>query len=236
MSAPRAYHTFTSRDDNPRLPKPRGRTTHPRDPVIVFARWAGYTGGHEHARPRARAIQHVYSAAIPPAQPLSVGTRIRILATSPAWYSNPQEDQEAYEAYDAHVVGQVTGIVGWKGRKVILEVENECSVNPVKLVRLRMPYAPEATVLLSAEDVPAGRREAHEADLNTTAVVRLRPEDPCCGAGACTLPWRQLVGEGFLWEPMEEEVGERPGIPGGRKKVPMLLVGWTDLGKAATRP
>ncbi len=161
--------------------------------------------------------------------------RIRILATSPAWYAAPQEDQDAYETYDVHVVGVVTGVVGWKGRKVVLRVVNECAVNQVRSVRLRMPYAPEATVQLELADVPEGRLEAQEADLYTTAVVRSRPDSPRCGATACALPWRELVGDFFLWEPMVEDVGERPGDLGGRRKVPKYLVGWSDLVTASAR-
>ncbi|RDX45132.1 hypothetical protein OH76DRAFT_1420994 [Lentinus brumalis] len=205
------------------------RDTHLREPTKVYARWIGYCREHSRSLSQTPESTHVYSASILPERPLKIGMRVRILATSPAWYSGLREDQDAYEVYDAHVVGAITGVVGWKGRKVVLEIANECAVNRVKSVRLRIPFAPEATVQLYLDDVRVGRREAQEADLNTTAEVRSRPDDPRCDAAACAPPWRKLVGESFLWEPMVEDVGERPGDPGGRRKVPKLLMGWTDL-------
>ncbi len=116
-----------------------------------------------------------------------------------------------------------------------LEVENECAVNPIRTVRLRLPYAPEATVQLRPEVVPERRAEAQEADLNTSAVVRTRPDGPCCGAGGCVLPWRQLVGEGFLREPIVFDAGTRIGAPGGKKKTSFRFLGWTDLDKDTQR-
>ncbi|TFK79228.1 hypothetical protein K466DRAFT_606306 [Polyporus arcularius HHB13444] len=200
---------------------------------MVFARWVG-DGRHATTRTAYSNPIHVYSAAIPPERPLSTGTRIRILATSPAWYAAPDASQDMYDTYDAHIVGRITGVVGWKGRKVVFEVENECAINPVSTIRLRMPYAPEATVMLGPGEVPEGQREAFETDLYTSAVVRARPDDPRCQAGTCSLPWGSLVGDAFLWEPMEDDVGDRhPGDPGGRRKVRVQHVSWTDLVKAA---
>ncbi len=94
------------------LPSAQEKTAHRNTPVIVYARWIGYVSDTRDARPILPHSQHIYSAAILPERPLQIGMRIRILATSPAWYSNPQEDQETYEVYDAHIVGAVTSVVG----------------------------------------------------------------------------------------------------------------------------
>ncbi len=211
------------------------RGNHPNlaaEPVVIYARWAGCLGN--------RAIQpnpfvkttHVYSTSIPPEQPLRLGMRVRILATSPAWYSAPEEDPDSYDTYDAHVVGAITGVVGWKGRKIVLEVRNECKISSVATARIRIPFVPEVTMQLEANAVPTGQREAQETDLNTDAVVRARAGDARCGGRTCWTPWRRLVGEGFLWEPMVDDVSERPGIKPGRKKVLPTLISWKEAAEA----
>ncbi|TFK81356.1 hypothetical protein K466DRAFT_604565 [Polyporus arcularius HHB13444] len=202
------------------------------EPTLVFARWVG-VGGRARAANAILVKSHIYSSSIPPERPLRIGMRIRILATTPASYSTAEEEGERYDTYDAHVVGVITGVVGWKGRKVVLEVRNECALNPVETVRIRLPFAPEVTVQLEAATIPMGRYEAQEADLNTHAVVRARIGDTRCGGSACWTPWRSLVGENFLLEPMEEDVGERPGIKPGRKKVPLShFAGWGESAEA----
>ncbi len=202
------------------------------EPVNVFARWAGSADAQNDV-PEAKL--HIYSTSIPPETPLELGMRVRLLATTPAWYLSPEVDPDIYDAYDAHVVGTITGIAGWKGRKVVLRVANECAVNPVKTVKIRIPFAPEATVRLNANDVPAGRREAHETDLNTEAVVRTPPVETLCGARECRMPWRNLVGENFLSEPMEDDIAERTGALGGRRSVPTRLVSWEEVAANAAR-
>ncbi len=189
-------------------------------PTLVFARWAGYSGGRALPAGSLERRHHIYSTSIPPEKPLKVGMRVRILATSPAWYANPEEDPESYDTYDAHVVGVVTGVAGWKERKIVLQIRNECALNTVESVRLRVPFVPEVTVQLEEGTVPVGQREAQESDLNTQAVVRARVGDARCGGSTCWLPWRRLVGESFLWEPMTDDVAERPGIKPGRKRIP----------------
>ncbi|TFK84012.1 hypothetical protein K466DRAFT_567470 [Polyporus arcularius HHB13444] len=211
----------------------RGDPKHAEEPVLVYARWAGCVGGRALPSSPLEKKRHVYSTSIPPEKPLCLGMRVRILATSPAWYSAPEEDpDDSYDTYDAHVVGAITGIAGWKGRKIVLEVRNECMVNTVETVRLRLPFVPEVTVQLDADAVPAGQREAQETDLNTLAVVRARAGDARCGGCMCWMPWRRLVGEGFLWEPMVDDVGERPGIKPGRKKFFPTFVGWKEAREA----
>ncbi|KAI0720211.1 hypothetical protein C8T65DRAFT_692843 [Cerioporus squamosus] len=200
--------------------------------VEVYARWVGYANGCNGAPELKEKSTHIYSAAIPPEEPLALGMRVRILATTPAWYLTPEEGPDTYDTYDAHIVGTITGVAGWRGRKVILEVKNECAMNTVVYAKLRIPYAPDVTVQLGSEEIPVGRAEAQEADLNTSAVVRPPPEDARCSANTCCAPWRRLVGDGFLWEPMAEEVGERPGARGGRKKLRFLLASWEELAEA----
>lgn len=205
---------------------------HANDPVLVYARWTGGAGGNTLPTHPLAKKKHTYSTSIPPELPLSVGTRVRILATSPARYVDPEDDPEAYDTYDAHVVGRITGVAGWKGRKVVLEVKNECALSTVETVKLRLPYVPDVTVQLDADVIPGGQQEAHEADLNTYAVVRARTEDARCEGLTCWTPWRRLVGEGFLWEPMVDDVSERPGIKPGRKKVAPILVSWREAVEA----
>ncbi|KAI0694974.1 hypothetical protein C8T65DRAFT_698844 [Cerioporus squamosus] len=195
-------------------------------PVKVYARWVGYASG------RARSIDHngrkthTYSVSIPPERPLQIGMRVSIYATTPAWYLSPEADPDDYEAYDAHIVGLISGVVGWKGRKVILEVSNECAANEVEKARIRLPNVPDVMVQLGEAVIPEGCREAHESDLNTTAVVRTSTADASCSASTCWTPWRRLAGENFLLEPMEEDVGEKAGATGGRRKMEVVLIGW----------
>ncbi len=199
----------------------------PDDPTIVYARWAGCVGGRARQTAPREKKKHIYSSAIPPERPLRLGMRVRILAMTPAWYSTPEDGPEKYDTYDAHIVGVVVGIAGWKDRKVVLEIKNECSVNDVESVKLRVPFVPEVTVQLEADSIPRGQREAQEADLNTYAVISACPGESRCGGSACWLPWRRLVGEAFIWEPMAEDVSERPGIKPGRKRVPLShFAGW----------
>ncbi len=202
------------------------------EPVTVYARWAGYFDGHPKSAVPSGDRAHVYSASILPEQPLKIGMRVRLLATTPAWYYTPEEDADVYDVYDvydAHIVGPIIGVVGWKGRKVVLEIQNECGLNPVKKARIRIPFVPEATVQLEEDVLPIGRREAFEEDLNTTAVVRIPTEIARCGADTCSMPWRRLVGEDFLSEPMTEDVGEPPWALGGRRKRQLRLIGWSDV-------
>ncbi|RDX43432.1 hypothetical protein OH76DRAFT_1421971 [Lentinus brumalis] len=197
------------------------------EPTLVYARWAGYAGGRTLPTRAQERTRHIYSTSIPPERPLRLGMRVRILATTPAWYSAPEEDPETYDTYDAHIVGEVIRVTGWKGRKIILEIRNECSINTVETVKLRVPFVPEVTVQVEMGTVPHGQREAQEADLNTHAVVRARLGDDRCGGPTCWMPWRRLVGEGFLWEPTTDYTGERPGIKPGRKKIPLNhFAGW----------
>lgn len=198
------------------------------EPVLVYARWAGRFEARTTRAGSAESRTHIYSAAIPPERPLRPGMRVRILATTPAWYTVPSEDPDTYDTYDAHVVGTVTGVVGWKGRKVILEIGNECKLNAISTARLHLPFVPNVTVDLDALCIPPGQREAQEADINAVAVERAQPGDTRCGARTCWMPWRALVGDGFLWEPMEEDIGERPGIKPGRKTGRNIHVGWED--------
>ncbi|TFK81113.1 hypothetical protein K466DRAFT_569239 [Polyporus arcularius HHB13444] len=202
------------------------------EPVLVYARWAGSVGGRTHPTGILGTKKHVYSTSIPPEVPLRIGMHVRILATTPAWYSTQDADPESYDTYDAHVVGPITGVAGWKDRKVVLEVRNECQINTVETVKIRIPFAPEVTVHLDASLVPAGQREAQEVDLNTDAVVRARSGDARCGGMECWTPWRRLVGEGFLWEPMVDDVSERPGIKPGRKIRPAHFLGWKEAVEA----
>ncbi len=196
------------------------------DPVLVFARWAGVSGGRSRPTCFLASKKHSYSTTIPPEKPLRLGMRIRILATSPAWYVAPEEDPELYDTYDAHIVGTIVRVAGWKGRKVVLEVRNECILNAVETIKLRIPFVPEVTVQLDADSIPFGQREAQETDLNTSVVVRARSGDARCGGSTCWMPWRSLVGESFLWEPMVDDVSERPGIKPGRKKEMPHFVSW----------
>ncbi|RDX45779.1 hypothetical protein OH76DRAFT_1420629 [Lentinus brumalis] len=210
----------------------RMRGPGPEDPTLIFARWVGAGGGAKAAHTR-QEESHTYSSAFLPEKPLKIGMRVRILATTPAWYFTAEEDRETYDTYDAHVVGRITGVAGWKGRKVVLEIRNECALNPVTTVKIRLPFVPEVTVQLEDGAVPPGRKEAQEVDLNTHAVIRARLGDSRCGGPTCRLPWRSLVGENFLWEPMEDEVGERPGIKPGRKRVPLShFAGWGEAAEA----
>ncbi|KAI0692238.1 hypothetical protein C8T65DRAFT_699564 [Cerioporus squamosus] len=206
-----------------------------KEPVRVYARWAGYVKHPLRTTLWPGDTAHVYSTAIPPEEPLEIGMRIRILATTPAWYSSPGEDPDTYDAYDAHIVGAIVRIVGWKGRKVVLEVVNECRMNAVRTARIRIPFAPEVTVHSDLAAEVERRAEAQEKDLNTAAVVRASTADASCQADTCWMPWRSLVGEDFLWEPMFEDVGERRGATGGRRKVPRRLVGWAETAGAMTR-
>ncbi|RDX39666.1 hypothetical protein OH76DRAFT_1424169, partial [Lentinus brumalis] len=194
------------------------------EPVLVFARWAGRARGRAVPPEPPTNDTHIYSTSIPPACPLHLGMRVRILATTPSWYTAPDEDPESYDTYDTHIIGMVTRVARWKGRKVVLEMANECTINTVKRARIHIPFVPKVTVQLEAEAVPDGQREAQEADLNTFAVVRALPGDAQCGGVSCWMPWRTLVGEGFLWEPMIEDVSERPGIKPGRKPARLHLL------------
>ncbi len=172
---------------------------------------------------------HTYSTAFLPQEPLEIGMTIRIMATTPAWYAAPEEEAETYETYDAHIVGIVTRIVGWKRRKLVLEVENYCALNAVRTARLRIPLVPDVTVKIEAAMLRREWYEAQESDLNTAAVVRNAAGGPRCGAHTCRLPWRELVGEGFLAEPMLEDVGNKPGCRRGKKKRTMELTSWEAL-------
>ncbi|TFK83609.1 hypothetical protein K466DRAFT_589602 [Polyporus arcularius HHB13444] len=205
-----------------------------KEPVIVFARWAGYLGGRPRGADEWKNKAHVYSTSMLPEQPLEIGMKVRVMGTAPAWYSRPDEEPETYDAYDAHIVGRITRAVGWKGRKIVLEVRNECALNGVAKARIRVPFVPEAAVRIGTECLPEGGREAFEGDLNTEAVVKASQDELKCMAGRCWAPWRALVGEGFLEEPMglNEEVCDRTGATGGRRKVQTLLVGWSEVAEA----
>ncbi|TFK88954.1 hypothetical protein K466DRAFT_598195 [Polyporus arcularius HHB13444] len=207
----------------------------PDEAVVVFARWVGQNGKKTNATTEAGPRAHIYSSSIPPAEPIRPGTRVRILATSPAWYTTYVGDNEMYDAYDAHVVGEVTGVAGWKGRKIVLQIANECAINPIKTVRLRIPFAPNVTVDMQDVHVPLGHHEAHETDLNTTSVVRTSSGDFQCGARTCCPPWRKLVGENFLQEPMLEDVGDRTGADGGHAKMQVRLTSWHEIAMTKSR-
>ncbi|RPD75869.1 hypothetical protein L226DRAFT_390959 [Lentinus tigrinus ALCF2SS1-7] len=101
------------------------------EPVKAFARWAGYVGRQENtdATPTAKKI-HVSSASIPPERTLRRGMRVRVMATTPAWYSAPDADPDAYEAYDAHVVGIITRVVGGKGERSSWRSETNVRLTP----------------------------------------------------------------------------------------------------------
>ncbi len=194
--------------------------------TTVYARWTAYEGlplrkGDNHTEKT-----HIFMVTIVPERPLCVGMRVRVMATSPRWYCDPRSDADEYDAYDAHIIGRISRVAGWKGRKVVLEVMNECAMNKVKKIRLRVPYAPEATVRADEQAFEGPRKEAHEGDLYTNAVVKTSKKELRCRATTCALPWVTLAGEGFLEEEMAESVGDRPGIPRGRKKVQNVLVGW----------
>ncbi len=208
-----------------------GRNEHPEPPVIVYAKWTGYAQDPPGTKTTRVKKTHIYSTSIPPAAPLNIGMRVRVLATTPAWYYAPEEDPDTYEAYDAHIVGRITAVAGWKGRKIVLMIANECAVNPVRSIRLRLPFAPEVTVHAGLTHLLKERHEAQESDLNTLAVVRTHSGDARCGADACWQPWRRLVGEQFLWEPMVDDVGDIPGARRGRRKLSNMLrpVGWQEL-------
>ncbi|KAI0688536.1 hypothetical protein C8T65DRAFT_700526, partial [Cerioporus squamosus] len=174
-------------------------------PVKIYARWVGYARGRSRPIDLESRKTHTYSVSIPPEKPLEVGMRVSVLATTPARYHSPEEDPEVYETYDAHIVGVISGVVGRKGRKVILEIANECAASEVKTARIRLPLVQGVMVLLGDDVVPAGSREAQETDINTSAMVRMSAVDANCSAGACWTPWRRLAGESFLLEPMEDD-------------------------------
>ncbi|KAI0690238.1 hypothetical protein C8T65DRAFT_700058 [Cerioporus squamosus] len=196
--------------------------------TTVYARWIGYDPpplreDYDYTRK-----VHVYTVTILPERPLEIGMRISIMATSPRWYCDPKSNADEYDTYDAHVVGKIVGVAGWKGRKVILEVANECAASKIRRIRIRVPYAPDATVCADEHAFGGSRREAHEGDLYTNVVVRRAQQETRCQAAMCALPWLTLTGEGFLEEEMMESVADRPGISRGRKKRKDILVGWGE--------
>ncbi|KAI0693521.1 hypothetical protein C8T65DRAFT_699211 [Cerioporus squamosus] len=150
--------------------------------TTVYARWIGYEPPPPQEDDDHTRKIHLYTVTILPERPLCIGMRISVMATSPRWYCYPEASADEYDAYDAHVVGKIVGVAGWKGRKVILEVENECAVSRVRRIRIKVPYAPEATVRADERAFEGPRKEAQEGDLYTNAVVRTMHQELRCQA------------------------------------------------------
>ncbi|KAI0701769.1 hypothetical protein C8Q76DRAFT_802723 [Earliella scabrosa] len=167
----------------PTVPHPSSSAT-----VEVYAHWRGYINDRDRRDTRTFTTDgHIYQVAIVPTAPLTVETCVRVLAMSPAAYSSSSADPDQCNAYDAHVVGKVTRVVGCRARRVVLEVVNECTVNPVRRVRLELPYVPDVTVHRRLVELEEGLEEAHEGDLDTFTKIMPPPMNGRCKARQCTL-------------------------------------------------
>ncbi|KAI0744456.1 hypothetical protein C8Q76DRAFT_687870 [Earliella scabrosa] len=190
----------------PSLPLPLTPPTHPHttphsqsehlELTTVLARWTNYAGGDPTGPDDFRRKTHVYDVRVPPAKPLKLGERVKILALSPSRYHAPEEEEDAYDAYDVHLVGKVHRVVGAEGRRIFLEVENECRASRTKKVWLSVPFAPGFTVdVEGAEGLEV--EEAREGDFDAHLRVLAPPATAWrCRAWECALCEGPAAGYG----------------------------------------
>lgn len=202
------------------------------DPTIdVYARWSGYVQWPTSPQEFLTA-SHSYLALKPPSRPLKLGMAVRIIALSPAKYHSPYTDGHKHDTYDPHVGGRLTKVLGWRDELIVLEVTNECTVNPVKLARLEVPYIPGRTVVEFSDLRPGqGPRIAEEsAAFNLRLEIGQLPQEAQCAKSGCTPRASAFLGEEGAEDPRPEDTGPVPGKPRAaprKKPGPLEAVGWS---------
>ncbi|KAH9929544.1 uncharacterized protein BXZ73DRAFT_102074 [Epithele typhae] len=157
-------------------------------PITVYVKWT-----HQSLMPmlvqdagQPPLIYH-YDVPICPAEPLRIGSFVKLLLLSNAVYRPPffsTASGNAYDTYDVHIHGPVINVHEATDHALTLTIRNTLTWSPVQYARISLPHIPNLTVAIDGGILtrtrPSSSLNTRLLELEYNAEIYDPPRSPPC--------------------------------------------------------